>query len=47
MLNHTAVDALKARVRMLLVADLKNVCRDEQLLVSGAKSVLQGRIIQR
>lgn len=47
MVNHIAIEAMKSRVRSILVAELKEVCRGENLAVSGAKLALQNRIIAR
>jgi hypothetical protein len=46
-INAAAIAAMKSRVRSILVNDLKSVCRDESLPVSGSKALLQQRIIGR
>ncbi|KAF2811455.1 zf-MIZ-domain-containing protein [Mytilinidion resinicola] len=41
------VISLSARIKSLINADLKEICRGENLAVSGVKAGLQARIIQR
>jgi E3 SUMO-protein ligase PIAS1 len=38
---------LAAQIKTLVNADLRDVCREESLQVSGVKSTLQNRIIGR
>jgi E3 SUMO-protein ligase PIAS1 len=38
---------LAAQVKTLVNADLRDVCREEKLQVSGVKSALQNRILGR
>lgn len=42
-----SLDAIKAQVKRLINAQLKQVCKNAGLPVSGAKAALQGRIINR
>jgi len=39
--------ALERQVKQLLNNDLKDICRKEGLQISGVKSVLQGRVLDR
>lgn len=41
------LQSIKARLKGLLNNELKDICRTENLAVSGVKSVLQSRIIER
>lgn len=40
-------NSLHPRLKNLINNDLKEICRSEELPVSGVKAVLQERIIQR
>ncbi len=40
-------DRLSSKVRGLVNAELKEICRKERLAVSGIKAVLQRRIVDR
>ncbi len=41
------VEQLLTKVKFLINADLKEICRRERLAVSGIKAVLQKRVIDR
>ena len=47
MANPLDLDAVTARIKTLLNTQLKNVCRDQGLPVSGTKSDLQRRLFSR
>lgn len=45
-LRHSA-NQLEVKIKGLLNADLKLICKNEGLLVSGVKAALQSRILER
>lgn len=44
---HQSKLAVEARIKTLINNDLKEICRGENLAVSGVKAQLQTRILQR
>lgn len=46
-LTNPGTKAMIDRVKSIIVSDLKQICRDENLQVSGTKNLLQQRIINR